>query len=377
MSCVDTVLMIIMVCMGGYTGYRLLKSPIKIEFKVSVLDIVQFAFSMFATITFVMALELVFNQMQLKKWESATGPLLLLRELLNAGLGIAIMLPALSALFGKWVRKFDLDLSDAYSENLVKVYYSFVILVNCVFYLYMVWENIMDGTAESKYVFSRVIAWILNVFGTWVGIGFHCKGRIDEEIENILLSKKKEKSAEAKKRIRTHMVVYGIVFAICGALLLLPLFAPDFYNGLVKRIMIGSYSFAITMFFVGIIGICRICPSAKRSDRILAKTINRINNSGLDSIKARYRYERLQYSFIIFEGKKKIKVYKREVYWKGHEEEIKEIFGGTELEVDDFEYKGCKGKLTEFLKTQRDFIQENRADCKKEKKDELIENRTK
>ena len=111
--------------------------------------------------------------------------------------------------------------------------------------------------------------------------------------------------------------------------------------------------------------------------RFLEKTINKIKNSGLDSIKARYRYERLQYSFVILEGKKKIKVYKREVYWKGHEEEIKEMFGGTELEVDDFEYEDCKGKLTEFLKTQREFIRENRADCKKEKEAELFENRTK
>lgn len=377
MSYIDTVLMIIMVCVGGYTGYRLYKSPIKIEFKVSILNILQLAFSMFASITCVMAFELILNQVQLEQWKSATGFLKLLRELLNAGVGIAILLPLLSILFGKWVRKFDLDLSDEYSENAVKVYYSLVILLNCVFYLCMMGKNIMDGTAESQNIFGRVMVWLLNVFGTWVGIGFHCKGRIDEEIENIILSKKKEKSVEAKKRIIMHMVLYGSVFIFCGILLLLPLIAPDVYNGLVKSISIVVYSFAISMFFVAIIGICCTCPSVKHSDRILAKTVNKINNSGLESIKDRYRYGRLQYAFVILEGEKYIKVYKREVYWKGHEKEIKDVFGEIDLPVDDFEYKSCKKCLTNVLENQRDFIKKNNVVCKKEKEKELIESRTK
>lgn len=377
MSCIDTVLMIIMACIGGYTGYRLFKSPIKIEFKVSVLNIVQLAFSMFASITFVMALELFFNQVQLKIWESATGFFILLREVLNAGLIIAIALPILSILFGKWVRKFDLDLSDEYSENTVKIYYSLVIFLNCVFYLRMMGKNIMDGTAESQNIFGRVMVWFLNVFGTWVGIGFHCKGRIDEEIENIILSKKKGKCVEAKKRIRMHMVLYGSVLVFCGMLLLLPLFAPDVYNGFVKSISVVVFSFATSMFFVAIIGICCTCPSVKHSDRILAKTVNKINNSGLESIKDRYRYGRLQYSFVILEGKKYIKVYKREVYWKGHEKEINDMFGEKNLSVDDFEYESCKECLTNVLEDQRDFIKKNNVVCKKEKEKELIENRTK
>lgn len=371
MSYLEIVLGVIMACAGICVGVRLFRAPIKIEFNVSVLNILQLAFSMFAVISCAMSLELIMNHVQLVKLQSATGFIKVLREVLDAGLVIAIVLPLLSLLFGKWVKKFDLDLCDEYSENVVKVYYSLVIIVNCIYYLCIMGENIMDDTTLSQNVFGRVIVWLLNVFGTWVGIGYHCKGRIDEEIENIIRSKK----TVNRKEILKHVVLYGSVFIFCLALMLLQTLLPERFDEFIKAFYIIAFSFVIFMFLTSIIGICIICPSVKRSDRKLAKAINKMNNSGLEIIKS--RYQRLQYSFVRHEGKKYIEICKRDVQWIGHEKEVEERFSIQPYEVDCFEYEICKGYLSKVIEEQRKFIKEKFEFCRQEKRKELKEKKKK
>ena len=367
MGCVEIVMSVIMVCVGICIGIRLLIAPIKIKFKVSFLDRVYLAYIMFAIISCAMMSELIANQVQLVKWQSATGFIKVLSELIDAGVLIAIMLPLLSILFSKWVRKFDLDLCEEYSENAVKVYYSLVIIVNCIFYLYIMDSSVTGDISVNQNVFGRVVIWLLNVFGTWVGIGFHCKGRIDKEIENVIRSKK---TVDTKGLIK-NMALFGSTFAFCCALLFLPLLVPETFNKLMLVFYVSMFSFVITMFFVVIIGACIMYPSAERSDRKLADMVNKMNNSDLGSIKA--RYQRLQYSLVEREGKKYVEVCRRDVQWLEHEKEIDEVFDVKPNEVEAFEYESCKEYLSGIIKKQRDFIKDKFEFCRNEKEKELKE----
>ncbi len=368
MGCVKIVMsVIIMACAGVCIGIRLLTAPIKIKFKVSFLDIVHLAYMMFAIISCAMLIELIVNQVQLVKWQSATGFVKVLSELIDAGVIIAIILPFLSILFSKWIRKFDLDLCEEYSENVVKVYYSLVIIVNCICYLYIMGESATDNISVNQNIFGRVMIWLLNVFGTWVGIGFHCKGRIDKEIENMIRSKK---TVDTKGLIK-NVVLFGSTFTFCCALLFLPLSVPETFNKIMLVFYVSMFSFVIAMFLVVIIGACVVYPSAERSDRKLADMVNKVNNSDLENIKA--RYQRLQYSLVKREGKKYVEVCRRDVRWLDHEKEIDEVFDVKPHEVEAFEYDSCKEYLSEIIKKQRDFIKDKFEFCRNEKEKELKE----
>ena len=140
--------------LGVYAGIRLWKNPTKIEFRVSILNIIALAFSMFATISVVMVIEMLINQFLLTKWIPEEEGTKLVKELINSGVVIAGLLPLSSLLFGRWIRNFDMDLCSIYSEKIIKIYYSLVVLVNCALYLFMIWPDIMGDSPEIKNIFN-------------------------------------------------------------------------------------------------------------------------------------------------------------------------------------------------------------------------------
>ncbi len=124
-------------CVGLVFGYRYIKTPLKIEFKVSIPNCIEQAMLMFVSITSVMGFEIIINQLQLIIWQDSIGWRKIVSELLDAGLLVAFVIPLLSGIFAKWVEKRDLDLSGAYSEQFMKVYFSVVAITNCVWYIYI------------------------------------------------------------------------------------------------------------------------------------------------------------------------------------------------------------------------------------------------
>ena len=68
---------------GIYVGQKLCRKSTKIEFKISVLNIILLAFSMFALISVVMAVEMFTNHLILLNWNPQYWGLKIVKELIN------------------------------------------------------------------------------------------------------------------------------------------------------------------------------------------------------------------------------------------------------------------------------------------------------
>lgn len=368
MNCIWVAVGMFMAGLGAYAGIRLWKNPTKIEFRISILNIIALAFSMFATISVVMVIEMLTNQFLLIKWiPEEEGPKLL-KELINSGVVIACLLPLSSLLFGRWIRNFDMDLCSIYSEKIIKIYYSLVVLVNCALYLFMIWPDIMGDSPEIKNIFNRVVIWGLNIFGTWIGIGFHCKGRISEEIENINKSEEQCADSEEKKELREYILSFGGVFVFICALLCLQIFMPETYILVFRSAYLLLIIFIVFLFVTGLIGLSIKYPSERKSDRMLRRVIKKIKSE--DFISA--RYHRIKYSLIREEEKNYLIIHEQKVYWSGHEQDIEDKFGEKRIPIDKFTYPVCKKELKKILDAQCDFIKNGFKTCKEEHKEHLI-----
>ena len=355
---------LILGCAGIAFGYQYFKTPLKIEFKVSVPNRIEQAMLMFISITSVMVFEIIINQLQLNIWKDSIGWRKIVSELLDAGLLVAFVIPLLSVIFAKWVEMRDLDLSGAYSEQFMKVYFSVVTITNCVWYTYMLSIKPIGGELIEGNLFSRIIIWGLNVFGTWFGIGFHCKGRIEKEKENIRKStKKKDWKAVGK---------YSIPFVGTYVFFLLLLWSEVIWLEKAEKII---WSFCgimmvafIVVFVVGLVYMGITVPSKRRSIRILVRNINRKHQR--ECVEG--KYGKIHYSLVEENNEKYILIHPRNVIWEGHEEEVQDKLGEKEIPVDKFDYRECRKLLYDIMKQQREFVKECFDKCKETVEEQLI-----
>lgn len=94
-----------------------------------------YAFLVFFCISMVMVVELFWYDLLIKYTNLPDLKMKILFYLLNNGGLIAIALPIMSKMFGKWAIEINLDLCGAYSVNVIKIYYSISIVANCVWLL--------------------------------------------------------------------------------------------------------------------------------------------------------------------------------------------------------------------------------------------------
>ena len=80
---------------GIYVGQKLCRKSTKIEFKISVLNIIFLAFSMFALISVVMAVEMFTNHLILLNWNPQYWGLKIVKELINSGIIVAVIVIAI------------------------------------------------------------------------------------------------------------------------------------------------------------------------------------------------------------------------------------------------------------------------------------------
>ena len=350
---------------GIYVGQKLCRKSTKIEFKISVLNIIFLAFSMFALISVVMAVEMFTNHLILLNWNPQYWGLKIVKELINSGIIVAVLLPLLSLLFGKWIQDFDMDLCSIYSENVIKIYYSLVVALNCILYLFIISPDIMNDSVEIRNIFNRVVIWALNILGTWIGAGFHCKGRIAVEIENI----NKSKEIIEKKELIQYIFSFGGVFVFNLLVFCVLYFAPELYSKWFRLFYEMIIIFIVCMFITALIGLNIKFPSKRKSNRELSKMVKKMEK--LDFVKA--KYHRLEYSLVRGEKGNIIKIQKQEVDWTGHEQEVQNVFGERDIPVDEFEYRECQEKLSDVLEKQFDLLRKGYKDCKDERAKELID----
>lgn len=359
------ILGIICAFVGARIGAVIFLKPIKIEFKVSLFDSFMFAFCMFFIINMVMALELTANQLILSLPKPTHWLSVLLKCAINNGLFVAIALPVLSIIFGKWAKGINLDLCSLYSVNFIKIYYSLSILANCIWLLILVWPSIVNGDSGVQNVCNRVIIWMLSIGGTWFGIGFHCEGRVVEELENIRISKQKRNKREVLR------FVFGSTIAFLINCLLL--FVQVFKIVLLQRIFLMVYMFIMSgsvglLFSVVILKYIEN-PTENRSNLKLSKAISRMHEEASVS----ERYQTIHYSLMEKGSKKYMLIHEGNVIWPGHEDEIIRCFGERKIPLEDFEYKKCHDYLTRLKADRNTFVQKGYLACREAAREQLID----
>lgn len=358
------ILCVISGCIGVGIGTILFRKPVKIEFKISSFDSFMYAFAMFFIITMVMVLELSINQGQLIYFNPIDWRLKLLSRAIDGGLLVAMALPIMSIIFGRWVIGFNLDLCSEYSINTVKIYYSMAIVANCIWFLVMAGPDIVNDNPEAQSILNRVIIWMLSVGGTWAGIGFCCEGRITEELKNIKRSKEKK----TVKEILVYSIPFAIAFAVNCFLLLVQTFDIKWMQA-----MFSSIYFIVMSGLVGMLVSVWILkyikyPSEKRSNRKLAKAISQVNDKAV----VKGRYQTIQYSLINQESQKYLQIHERTVIWLGHEGEINSCFGERKEPVEKFDYEECKKYLDKLRKDRRECVEKGYKSCEEDVKKTLI-----
>lgn len=359
------ILCIISVCVGGIIGGFLFCKPLKIEFKISSLDRFMYAFAMFFVITMVMVLELSINYWQLVHFQPFDWRLRFLSRAIDGGLLVAIALPIMSILFGKWGIRFNLDLCSGYSITAVKVYYSLAIVANCIWFLEMAGPDIVNDDTEVQSILNRVVIWMLNVGGTWAGIGFHCEGRISEELKNS----KKSKENKTAKEILVYSIPSVIAFTInCLLLLVQSLdvkWMKEMFSTFYWIIMSGLVGMVVSVFILNYIKY----PSERRSNRKLAKAISQVNDKEI----VKGRYMTIQYSLINQESQNYLLIHERPVIWVGHEGEISNCFGERREPLEKFNYEECKEYLAKLRDDRRECIRKGKISCEEDVKKQLLE----
>lgn len=147
----------------------------------------------------------------------------------------------------------------------------------------MIGPNIMNDNLENRNILSRVIIWILNILGTWMGIGFHCKSRIDEEIEYDY----KSREYLTWKEYMKYGIPFGVAFILNCALLVV--------QSLKLKIVLRFCGYCYIIVMVGLLGMlcvaigCKIIenPSEKKSSKKLIGAIKRANAG--KCVEGRYR----------------------------------------------------------------------------------------
>lgn len=354
------IIAIILIILGFIIENRTLMKPVKIEFKIFSSQIFLYAFVMFFCITMVMIVEFCIFYLLQNFVHSQDSILNIVVSLMNNGIIIAISLPIMSKFFGKWAKNIKLDLCGVYSAKIVKAYYSFSIVANCIWLLSL--EKTFHDNLADDMIINRVIIWSISVFGTWWGIGYKCEGRVYEEIVNIINSKSTEKNK--KKQIISPMI-----YAFCANCILLLIIRLG--GDTVSYLLIDMYMCVFCMC-TGALGSVLIYnrkffPNKKKSREKLSKSISKLSVCRLIS----GRYENVSYTLERIEDKNYIEIQGREVEWNGHEDEVKKVYG--EREKEEFSsYEECVKLLEQICEERRRFMSEATLRCDKELMDLLM-----
>lgn len=340
--------------------------PLKIEFKISVFSRFFFSVCLFFMIMAVMMLEIGLYEWILYVGRPQDWRFGLLYKFIENGVLVAVVIPLMSSFFGKTARKLNFDLSGAYSILFIKIYYSACIVANCLWLLLTYMDGFINNTPEAQCIFNRVIMWLLSVVGTWIGVGFHCESRIDEENRNI----RRSKGTQNKKEMLEFFMPFIIAFIINCILLYIQSWKIEWIQNVFIIVYLLVFGIMISMLLLALIINYFTCPSTKRSDWKLSNAIREINKNR-DDDEIIEHYENLRYHLIKDKGKKIIKIEKGNVEWPEHNERINEFLGEKEKEFDQFEYISCRNYLKEEREKRRKFNRNAFEECEKDREEYL------
>ena len=221
--------------------YRKLNGLNEIKFQYSIIDWIPLMF-LYVIIFFACFFIELYVSCKIKNFDDDSFLILLFKMFVKNGLLIPFICILMSYYFGRAIEYFNLDYSEFYSCNIVKIYFSFLILGACIKMMCLIYNSPED----VEFFITRLLMWIITVIGTWLGIGYGCEGRIERERKKRSLIEKKEKYSK-----KEFIQFWAPIFIILLFLENLLMFANvSIYTNILRDIFIAvSLGIIVSLFY--------------------------------------------------------------------------------------------------------------------------------
>lgn len=356
--------MIFLLCfIGVISGIALcvysIRTPIVIKFSYSWSTWAEPIFIGFSLLLLAFVLEYIFSSAIIQISDEQTLIGFWLHVLFENGLLIPFLCAGLSFIFEKMIERLNIDYFEYYSDFIAKVCFTVLDVASCISMLIMAQKANVPLGRDYYFFACRVVMWFLTAVGIWIGFGFGCKGRIEQENNKrnrLLVKRSKNEWVKFAIPVAWPLLVCLILLAIicCFDVQEVIRYENFFFVFLLVFVVTGF----VTMF------ICKRIynPNEQRSTDDFYILVEKYRNGKSIS----KRFGRNKYHI---EGDMLI-IEKINIHYPGHEQEEKfvELFNEKSINID----YGNLDSMLNFLKKRRDeqsnYIMAGYKNCVEEQK---------
>lgn len=360
-----TSMIVLSVVIGIVVAMYCVRKPTEIKYEISLDYWLMPIFVTFFALTVVFVLEIGLNQ-SIQYWVTTDNAFIwICLKFLDGGILAPFLCFLLSLLFGSLVKWYELDLTTLYSVQIVKIFLSIAILVHCAVLIIVLMKDYSIN--EHQALMNRVVIWGVTVIGMWVTLANNCIGRINQLKRNQEASKQKTEYPYCIK-------YYGAFFAFLAIISLIYIWGAINLEAIkiwISKIYAVMFTFSVSMLIVLLVVVFIASPSEKWSDSRLKRLIRKCGNGRMDKEGHGHYYCRVKYTILNKDDKWFVKIYERDVIYKGKEEEVKELFKEDEKPVKELDFMEIRELLQDIAESRKDYLQAQFKKCKMEYKRKL------
>lgn len=280
---------------------------------------------------------------------------ILIFSILDGGFVVTIAFVIVSVILRKYIEAFNLDLSEIYSVDLIKMQASIVIIITSIYIFMQARGYIKRGEIEiAKPLIQRVVLLGLYVFGTWFGLGYKCEGRLA-----------KKNKTKKKNTINVKMILHYNFYISIGSIVCIILIGGIALKAeQADKIIIMFFALLIIFMSAMLIGAyTERYPNENDSNIILVNAIKLMNN---EECVRRY-YCSVEYSLSRKADKECLIIHRRNVkYDKEYsKKESDDIFDKKEFPLKNgFKIEELEKLLNKTRDDRCNFIRKEREKSK-------------
>lgn len=181
----------------------------------------------------------------------------------------------LSWLFGKMIKKANLDYVDYYSDKISKICFTVIIISVSIALIRITLPEALSDDGDALFFLNRVVMWVLSIFGSWIGFGYGCKGRIAEENDK----RSEIVNASIKLSFKANFTIYSpLAFSLFLCIFISVISISD-------KLLDYTYCFCALAIVFCIAGVASLCiiksiynPSEEHSKKNFYKAWTKYKN---------------------------------------------------------------------------------------------------
>lgn len=262
--------------------------------------------------------------------------------------------------------RFDMDYGKGFDANAIKFIYSAIIFIDIVVFIILILKYEMSDATIC--IVDRIVMWIITVAGTWGGIGFCWKNRLIREKEK---NRKIYETTEIKKKKAQEK--WNYIWPKAATIIAIGIMMCILATGIPLAVKL-VFQIEMMVMILSIVVFCEflICkfisnPGKWHSDLIVEGAVKRCVN---DKEPKTFCYRAIRYQLL----KDKVHIFARNVKYVGHEQEIENLFGEHDINVDYKQFEEIKGELASLYAKQQEYLRNSFNECRENARNGMLEN---